>query len=122
MHDFHGTVRLLDEPDAAIDAKVTLDLNRVRILAGDAEIGSWPHADVNVRKVGDDLHLMADGETLVLNLSKGDFFLDLLGVNETAEPSRKRRKKKERTEATPVTASTSDGFSDLRTKAAATYL
>lgn len=122
MHDFYGTVHLLDEPDAALDAKVTLDLNRVSVRSGDAEIGSWPHADINVTKVGDELHLAADGETLVLKLDKGDFFLDLLGVNDTPPPSRKRRGKKPDTAPVAAEISPPDEFGDLRTKAAATYL
>jgi hypothetical protein len=123
VHDFYGTVRLLDEPDAALDAKVTLDLNRVSIRAGDAEIGSWPHADVVLKKVEDGLHLSADGETLLLDLENGDFFMDLLGVNDDPKPTRKRRTKK--TKAAPVAAadvSPPDSFGDLRTKAAAAYL
>ncbi len=123
MHDFYGTVRLLNEPDAAIDAKVTLDLNRVSIRAGDADIGSWPHADVDVKKVRDELHLVADGETLVLKLNKGDFLLDLLGVSDTPVPSRKRRsKKKKSAKPAPVQTQATDGFGDLRTKSAGLYL
>lgn len=122
MHDFYGTVRLLDEPDAALDAKVTLDLNRVSIHSGDAEIGSWPHADVVVKKVKDGLHLSADGETLLLDLENGDFFLDLLGVNADPAPSRRRRTKKAKPSPVATDASPPDGFSDLRAKAAAAYL
>ena len=33
MHDFHGTIHLLDEPDQVLDAKVTVDLNRVLVRA-----------------------------------------------------------------------------------------
>ncbi len=126
MHDFYGTVRLLDEPDAALDAKVTLDLNRVSIRAGDAEIGSWPHADVQVKKVKEELYLVADDETLVLALENGDFFLDLLGVNDTPPPKKRRYKKKTKAKtaaaAVPVALPPTDEFSDLRTKAVAAYL
>lgn len=122
MHDFYGTVRLLDEPDAAVDAKVTLDLNRVSIRAGDAEIGSWPHADVAVKKIKDDLHLVADGETLVLNLENGDLFLDLLGVNDAPAPSRKGRRKRSKPKPDAAATSPADGYNDLRTKAAAISL
>ncbi|MCP4964103.1 MAG: hypothetical protein GY926_02595 [bacterium] len=122
MHDFYGTVRLLDEPDAALDAKVTLDLNRVSIRAADAEIGSWPHADVLVKKEKDGLHLFADGETLLLSLENSDFFLDLLGVKEDPKPSRKRRANKAKPAPVVTDASPPDGYGDLRTKAAAIYL
>lgn len=121
MHEFHGTVRLLDEPDDPLEAKVNLDLNRVSIESSDAEIGSWPHSDVDVRKVKDEIYLTADGETLVLKLENGDFFLDLLGVSESEKPTRRRRSKS--AAAAPVAnTSPTDGFADLRAKATAIYL
>ena len=120
MHDFYGTVRLLDEPDASLDAKVTLDLNKVAVRAGDTEIGSWPHSDVEVKKIDGEINLTADGETLVLKLDNGDFLLDLLGVDTVPPPSRKRRKKKTATSPPDRTSST-DGFGDLRAASAAAY-
>ena len=135
MHDFYGTVHLIDEPDAVLDAKVTVDLNRVLIRAGDAEIGSWPHADLDIKKRGDGIHLGADKETLVLNIENGDFFLDLLGINDSPEvkKERRRRKKPVLMPDPPPTApegskskyvaddTTTASFTELRTKAAATY-
>lgn len=135
MHDFSGTVHLADEPEAELDAKVTVDLNRVLIRAGDHEIGSWPHADVSVSKVDDVIRLIADGETLILKLNKGDFLLDLLGAEEPP-PSRgrKRRRKKpvlmpEPPPPPPAGSKASyvdpepgtTAFGELRSKAAASY-
>lgn len=135
MHDFSGTVHLADEPEAELDAKVTVDLNRVLIRAGDHEIGSWPHADVSVSKVDDVIHLVADGETLILKLDKGDFLLDLLGAEE-APPSRGRRRRSKKPVLMPEPpppppagskASYVDpepgtaAFGELRSKAAASY-
>ncbi len=99
MHDFYGTVFLLDDPDSVLDAKVTVDLNRVTIQADNAEIGSWRHADIDVKKVKGQVHLIADGETLVLSVEGQEFFLDLLGVND-AEPLRSRRRRREQSEFT----------------------
>lgn len=136
MHDFTGTVHLADEPDAVLDAKVTVDLNRVLVRAADAEIGSWRHADVTVKKAKDGLRLIADDETLVLNLENEGFFLDLLGVDESLKPAKGRRRRKKKPVLMPepppaapegskskyvAPNSTVDSFSDLRTKAAASY-
>ncbi len=93
VHDFYGSVFLLDDPDSVLDAKVTVDLNRVIIQADNAEIGSWRHADVNVKKVKGKVHLIADGETLVLEVEGQEFFLDLLGVSD-AEPTKSRRRRR----------------------------
>ncbi len=93
MHDFYGTVFLINEPDTVLDAKVTVDLNRIVIQADGTEIGAWRHADVDVKQVKGQIRLKADGETLVLKLEGQDFFLDLLGVEEP-EPSSRRRKAK----------------------------
>ena len=93
MHDFYGTVFLLDDPDAVLDAKVTVDLNRVVITTDDAEIGSWRHSDVDINPVKDKIHLVADGETLVLELEGQDFFQDLLGISEP-EPKKSRRQRR----------------------------
>ncbi len=95
VHDFYGTVSLLNEPDSALDAKVTVDLNRVVIQADDSEIGSWRHGDVEVKKVDDRIHLVADGEVLLLELDGQDFLLDLLGVEEAA-PKKTRRRRREK--------------------------
>ena len=136
MHDFHGTVHLASEPDAALEAKVTVDLNRVLIRSGDHEIGSWPHHDVSISKVDDVVHMVADGETLVLELDKADFLLDLLGVDEAKSSSRGRRRRRKKPELMPEppppapegTRSSyvepepgTAAFGDLRSKAAASY-
>jgi hypothetical protein len=136
VQDFTGTVHLANEPDAVLDARVTVDLNRVLIRAEDTEIGSWPHADVVVKKVKDEIYLTADGDTFVLQLENSAFFLDLLGVSEHKAPSRgkKRRSKKpvlmpEPPPPAPEGAksnyvaddASASSFSELRSRAAASY-
>lgn len=136
VHDFTGTVHLVDEPDAVLDAKVTVDLNRVLVRAADAEIGSWPHSDIKVKKAKDGVLLIADEETLVLNLENEGFFLDLLGVEESQPPNKGRRRRKKKPVLMPepppaapegskskyvADESTVASFSGLRNKAAASY-
>lgn len=136
MHDFHGTVHLADEPDAELDAKVTVDLNRVLIRSGDHEIGSWPHADVRVTKVDNVIHLVADGEILILKLDKGDFLLDLLGADEPQPEKRGRRRRAKKPVLMPdppppppegskasyvAPEPGTAAFGELRSKAAASY-
>ena len=133
MHDFHGKIHLLDEPDQALDAKVTVDLNRVLVRADGAEIGSWRHTDVEVRKVEDGIHLTADGETLVLKMENRDLLLDLLGGSEPdGKRSKRRRRRKPAPNPPPPAPEASESmyvadqavtssFDDLRTKAAASY-
>ena len=96
VHSFNGTVHLLDEPEQILDAKVTVDLNRVLIRSGDAELGSWPHADISLEKMEKNIYLKADGETLVLALENGDFFLDLMGVNDDPPLPKGRRARRKR--------------------------
>ena len=135
MHNFTGKVHLLDEPEAILDALVVVDLNRVVIRAGDTEIGSWPHSSVHLDKKDDGIHLKADGEILVLSLENGDFFLDLMGANEAPSGRGRRARRKKPVlmpEPPPPPAegsrtmyvgedSTAASFSDIRTKAAASY-
>ena len=136
LHNFTGKVHLIDEPDQILDAKVTIDLNRVLIRAGDAEIGSWPHADIDLEKVDKNIHLKADGETLVLALDNGDFFLDLMGFNDDPPVATGRRTRKKRPTLMPDPPppapagskshyvgddATSASFGDLRSKAAESY-
>ena len=135
MHSFTGKVHLLAEPDGVLDANVVVDLNRIVVRAADAEIGSWPHADVRITQKGDGIHMKADGEVLVLDLENSGFFLDLMGVNEL-QPARGRRRRRKKPvlmpEPPPPAAegsrssyvgdeATAAHFSDLRTKAAASY-
>ncbi len=136
MHNFTGKVHLIDEPDQILDARVTVDLNRVLIRAGDAEIGSWPHADIALREIDGDIHLTADGDTLVLALENGGFFLDLMGVNDDPPPPAGRRARKRKPALMPDPPppapqgsrsqyvgddATAARFSDLRNKAAESY-
>ncbi|MDJ0923574.1 MAG: hypothetical protein QNJ77_03350 [Acidimicrobiia bacterium] len=136
MHNFTGKVHLANEPDAALDAKVLVDLNRILIRAGDAEIGSWQHNDVRIAKKQDGIHLATEGETLVLQLENGEFFLDLMGVNDDppyGTKGKRRRKKPELMPEPPPGApegsrdkyvadeATSASFDGLRSKAAASY-
>jgi hypothetical protein len=136
VNDFTGTVHLVDEPDTVLDAKVTVDLNRVLIRSEDAEIGSWRHADLNVKKAKDGIHLITEDETFVLNLENAGFFLDLLGVDETETPTRGKRRRHKRPVLMPepppaapegskskyvADESSVSTFSALRTKAAASY-
>ncbi len=137
MHSFTGQVHLKDEPDAVLAAKVTVDLNRVIVRAADSEIGSWPHAAIRLQKVDDYVHMTADGETLVLSLDNAGFFLDLMGVNDDppyAKTGRRSRRKKAALMPEPpppapegsrskyvADDATAASFSDMRSKAAASY-
>jgi hypothetical protein len=136
VHDFTGTVHLADEPDTILDAKVTVDLKRVLIRADDAEIGSWPHSDVDIERTPEGIYLVADGETLVLNLENSGFFLDLLGANDAPASGRGKRRRRKKPVLMPepppaapegskakyvADESTVSSFSGLRTKAAASY-
>ena len=95
MHDFYGSVYLLDEPDGILQAKVTVDLNRVVITADNTEIGAWSHGDVDVKVVRERVHMTTDDETLVLELEGQDFFLDLLGISHDEPKKGRRRRKKQ---------------------------
>jgi hypothetical protein len=132
VHDFHGTIHLLDEPDQVLDAKVTVDLNRVLVRADGAEIGSWRHADVEVQKSEDGIHMTADGETLVLNMENRDLLLDLLGGTESGGKRRKKRRRKPAPDPAPPAAEVASSqysaedavaanFNELRAKSAAGY-
>jgi len=93
VHDFYGSVYLLDEPEGTLQSKVTVDLNRVVVTADNTEIGAWSHGEVDVKVVDDRVHLITDDETLVLEIEGQDFFLDLLGVSRE-EPKKGRRGRK----------------------------
>ena len=87
---FTGTAHLLDDPDGVFNAEVDLDLNNITVKADGTEIGTWKQAQLSVARAKDQVHLTADGETLVLDLDQRDFFLDMLGVEEP-KPSQSRR-------------------------------
>ncbi|MDJ0663227.1 MAG: hypothetical protein QNJ75_01625 [Acidimicrobiia bacterium] len=95
MNDFYGSVYLLDEPEGTLQAKVTVDLNRVVVTADNTEIGAWSHSEVDVRVVNERVHLRTQEETLVLEIEGQDFFLDLLGVSREEPKKGRRRRKKE---------------------------
>jgi hypothetical protein len=91
MQDFYGTMHIADQPESQLDAKVTVTIDRVSIQSHDTEIGTWPHRAVEAHKTGKDIYLTADGETLVLTLGNGDFFMDLLTMDDPSPPTKRRR-------------------------------
>lgn len=133
VNDFQGTVHLAKEPDSQLKVIVSVNVGRITIRAGDAELGSWKHEDVTITRSGDVIHLTADDETLILSLAQQDSFLDLLGVNEAETTPRPRRKKPVMMPDPPPPAprgsrakyvaddALSSSFDELRRQAAASY-
>lgn len=100
MHRFTGTVYLRDDPETVLDANVVIDANTIAVEADGTEIGSWPRKDVAVEGVGNEVHLTADGETLVLDVEGEDFLLDLLDAGRgSSQANRRRNRESKRWEA-----------------------
>jgi hypothetical protein len=89
---FTGTGYLLEDPDSVFAAEVDLDLNNIAIKADGTEIGCWKQAAVSVVRSDELVHLIADGETLVLDLESRDFFLDMIEVEEPEPVGARRRR------------------------------
>jgi hypothetical protein len=94
VNEFAGNTYLLDDPDTVLDARVKVDLSNITVMADGTEIGKWKHDEVKASRVGNLIHLRANGETLVIAVDDPSFLLDLLGVETPPEPTGRRRRRK----------------------------
>ena len=102
MGSFAGKLRVEDD-DPALDVEIDLEGERMRISAGDVEIGDWRFDELRVSALVDGFHVRVAGEELVLQVEDdGRFALDL-GLK-TAHPNLRRRMAaliRERSESQP---------------------
>lgn len=73
-----------------LDIVIDLTEERIRVSAGDAQIGDWPKSEVRVNALPDGFHLRAEGEEVILDITDEAQFAVDLGLR--SAPPHLRRK------------------------------
>ena len=100
MEQFDGTFRLAGSRDS-LNATFSVTNGSLRVVAGDYEIGNWPLQDVRLTTAGDGLHLMVEGEDLVVKMRDPGGFAEAI---EEAAPPRERKRRRLLGRDTPAKA------------------
>lgn len=90
MSTYEGSLRIAGDDSPPLAVTVDLDNQRLRVSAGDSEIGDWSMSEIRVNALPDGFHLRAEGEEVLLDISDDAQFAVDLGLR-TAPPHLRRR-------------------------------
>lgn len=106
MGSFSASLKTLGER-TGLPATIELDDGRLRIAAGEADIGDWPIADIGLEPTPVGYRLAAEGETLLIEITEREQFAEELARFTAKRPKRKTFKLpglRSMTEADPTRA------------------
>ncbi len=90
MAAFEGKLRVQGDVDPPISVEIDLDDERMRISAGEVEIGEWGLEELRISAMLDGFHVRVAGEEMILDVEDdGRFALDL-GLKTAPPPLRRR--------------------------------
>lgn len=90
MPEYRGLLRLPGDEGPPLDVVIDLTEDRIRMSAGDAQIGDWSKEQVRVNALPDGFHLRAEGEEVILDITEDARFAVDLGLK-SAPPHLRRR-------------------------------
>lgn len=104
MEQFDGSFRLAGSRDS-LNATFSVANGALRVVAGEYEIGSWPLRDIRLTTTGDGIHILVEGEDLIVKMRDPGGFTEALGEASPAPlKKRRRRLRKEKAAARPAAA------------------
>ena len=99
-----GIVRLPDDLDSGIPAVIQVVNDQLRLRTGRTDLGSWPIADVDIRRVSaQEFQFLIGDEVIDFLPSSPDFFASLQFV-EAKQTTEVKRSKKQRAARAPTPA------------------
>lgn len=90
MSTYEASLRMLGENGPGLPVVVDLRDDRLEIRAGEIEIGDWSRDEVRINADVDGIHLRAEGEEVVLDLTRDAEFAVEVGLRQ-APPLLRRR-------------------------------
>ena len=87
MTSFNGSLKIAATADV-IEAVFAVDESRLVVHNGEGQLGSWPLSELDVERRGDGIHLVLDGEVVVVRVADSDSFIEEIA------PRRRRAKHK----------------------------
>ena len=90
MSTYEGSLRIPGDDGPPLAVTIDLTEERLRVSAGDSEIGDWSKSEIRVNALPDGFHLRAEGEEVLLDITDDAQFAVDLGLR-TAPPHLRRR-------------------------------
>lgn len=90
MSTYEASLRMVGERGPGLPVVINLRDDRVGITAGDIEIGDWSRDEVRINADVDGIHVRAEGEELILDLTRDAEFAVEVGLRQA--PPLLRRK------------------------------
>lgn len=90
MTNYAGNLRIEGDEEPPIRVEVDLDGERMKVFAGEVELGDWALDELRVAALEDGFHFRVEGQELVIDVEDdGRFALDL-GLK-TAHPKLRQK-------------------------------
>lgn len=91
MTEYDARLRMENTDEAPLDVLIDLtDDKRIKVTAGDIELGDWTRDQIRLTAQPDGFHLMAEGEEMLLDITDDARFALDLGMR-NAPPVLRRR-------------------------------
>jgi hypothetical protein len=90
MSTYEASLRLVGEDGPGLPVVIDLRDDRMGITSGDVEIGDWSRDEVRINADVDGIHIRAEGEEVVLDLTRDAEFAIEVGLRQA--PPLLRRK------------------------------
>ncbi|HEY5891202.1 MAG TPA: hypothetical protein VIW94_10950 [Acidimicrobiia bacterium] len=90
MSEYTGRLRIDGDEAPSMGVEIDLTDDRLKVNAGDFEVGDWARSEVRVNALPDGFHVRVEGEELVLDVTDDARFALDLGLR-TAHPQLRRK-------------------------------
>ncbi len=90
MTSYEASLRMRGEDGPGIPVVIDLRNDRLGIVAGDVEIGDWTREELRINAEIDGIHVRAEGEEMVLDLTRDAEFAVELGLRQAPHGLRRR--------------------------------
>lgn len=82
MSIYEASLKMAGESGPGVPVMIDLREDRMAITAGDVEIGDWSREEMRINADVDGIHVRAEGEELVLDLTQDAEFAIELGLRQ----------------------------------------
>lgn len=90
MSAYEAWLRVSGEDEPPIGVEIDLNDERLKVKAGDIEVGNWSREEIRISALVDGFHLRAEGEEIILDVTDDARFALDLGLR-NAHPTLRRR-------------------------------
>lgn len=90
MSEYTASLRIDGDSGPPMGVEIDLTEDRIKVNAGDIEVGDWARSEVRVSALPDGFHVRVEGEVIVLDVTDDARFALDLGLR-SAHPQLRRK-------------------------------